>query len=152
MTEKVLDFVSKRNENIEKKRRGFERLLFNNFLGAYSVLDREGSIYPVDLVDVSRSGCQFQVPWNLKRSEVIASGTEFTLRIYFTKHSYIPIIVSIKHSNEFVNDNGQTYLRYGCEFDKSMPSFSALESFIEFMYKFAEHSAIDKGDNKAIFF
>ena len=32
MADKVLDFVGRRNQNIEDKRRNFERILFQNFL------------------------------------------------------------------------------------------------------------------------
>jgi hypothetical protein len=151
MTDKVLDFLEKRKENIEQKRRQFERILFNNFLGAYTVVDQGGSIYPVNLVDVSREGCLFQIPWNVDRDTKIAEGTEITMRMYFTKNSFIPVVMEIKYDREFIDQDGQTYMQYGAEFDTSMPSFSAVETFIEFMYKFAEHSSFDKGSNKVFF-
>ena len=87
MTDKVLDFVGKRKETVEKKRRSFERLLFQNFLGAYSVIHEADSIYPVTLVDISNDGCLFQVPWDAKRNKKIDIETELTLRMYFTKKS-----------------------------------------------------------------
>ncbi len=151
MTDKVLDFLEKRKENIEQKRRQFERILFNNFLGAYTVVDQGGSIYPVNLVDVSREGCLFQIPWNVDRDTKIAEGTEITMRMYFTKNSFIPVVMEIKYDREFIDQDGLTYMQYGAEFDTSMPSFSAVETFIEFMYKFAEHSSFDKGSNKVFF-
>jgi len=151
MTDKLLDFVEKRKENIEQKRRSFERILFKNMLGAYTVIDKNGSIYPVGLVDVSRDGCLFQVPWDGSDDAKLPEGTETTMRIYFTKVDFIPAILNIKYNKEFIDKDGQTYMHYGCEFDKSMPSFAALESFIEFLYKFAEHSAVDKGDTKVFF-
>jgi len=151
MTDKVLDFNEKRKENIEQKRRNFERLLFNNFLGAYTVVDQGGSIYPVSLVDVSHDGCLFQVPWNASKDTMIEHDTEMTMRMYFTKGSFIPVVMEIKYGREFIDEDGQTYMQYGCEFDKSMPSFQAIESFIDFMYKYAEHSSIDKGSQKVYF-
>lgn len=151
MADKVLDFQEKRKENIEQKRRQFERILFNNFLGAYTVVDQGGSIYPVNLVDVSREGCLFQVPWNVDRDTKIEEGTELTMRMYFTKNSFIPVVLEIKYGREYIDEDGQTYMQYGAEFDKSMPSFQAVESFIEFMYKFAEHSSVDKGSHKVYF-
>ncbi len=151
MTDKVLDFNAKREENIEQKRRQFERILFNNFLGAYTVVDQGGSIYPVSLVDVSREGCLFQVPWNMERDTQIEEGTEITMRMYFTKKSFIPVVMEIKRGQEHVDEDGQTYMQYGAEFDTSMPSFQAVESFIDFMYKFAEHSSLDKGSQKVFF-
>lgn len=151
MTDKVLDFNEKRKENIEQKRRNFERLLFNNFLGAYSVVDQGGSIYPVSLVDVSHDGCLFQVPWNASKDSMLEHDTEMTMRMYFTKGSFIPVMMEVKYGREFIDEDGQTYMQYGCEFDKSMPSFKAIESFIDFMYKYAEHSSIDKGSQKVYF-
>lgn len=151
MADKVLDFQEKRKENIEQKRRQFERILFNNFLGAYTVVDQGGSIYPVSLVDVSREGCLFQVPWNVDRDSKIAEGTELTMRMYFTKNSFIPVVLEIKYGREYIDEDGQTYMQYGAEFDTSMPSFQAVETFIEFMYKFAEHSSVDKGSHKVYF-
>jgi hypothetical protein len=151
MSDKLLDFVSKRNECIEKKRRNFERIMFSNFLGAYTVLDAEGSVYPIELVDISRQGCLFSVPWDPTKDVPFNKGHELNLRIYFTKASYIPVVVKVIHSKEVLTGDGSTCLHYGCEFDKSMPSFGALESFIEFMYRFAEHSRIDRGDTKVFF-
>ena len=152
MADKVLDFNTKRTENIEKKRRSFERLLFQNFLGAYMAIDQEGTNYPVTLVDISNDGCLFQVPWDFKNDKKLAEGTEIKMRMYFTKGSYIPVVVNIKYGNETIGKDGNTYMSYGCEFDKSLPSFAAMENFIQFLYTFAEHSALDKGDAKAFFY
>lgn len=151
MTDKVLDFNKKREENIEKKRRSFERILFQNFLGAYSVISGDGAVYPVTLVDISRDGCLFQVPWDSKRDTAYKQGDEISMRMYFTKGSYIPVTVTIRHNTEAIGKDGHTYMQYGCEFDKTTPSFEALNNFINFMYSFAEHSSIDKGDQKAFF-
>lgn len=148
---KLLDFQSKREKTIETKRRNFERVLFQDFLGAYSVIDEFGSNYPVELVDVSHDGCMIQVPWNPKNHQKFKEGNDVTLRVYFTKGSFIPVVVNIKHSKEFVDDNGDVYMRYGGEFDKTLPSFSAFEKFIEFIYKYAEFSCVDKGENRVYF-
>ncbi len=151
MTDKVLDFVEKRKENVELKRRNFERILFQNFLGAYSVIDQSGVIYPIDLVDISNEGCLFQIPWDASRDSKFEQDTEISMRMYFTNESYVPVIVNVKYGREYIGRDGNTYMQYGCEFDQSLPSFTAMKSFIEFMYSFAEHSAIDKGDRKVYF-
>ncbi len=148
---KIIDFVKKRSENVEQKRRAFERLVFQNFLGAYSVLDNNGTISPIELVDISQDGCLFQVPWKMGKDSKIPKGTEILLRMYFTKGSYIPCLVNIKHGKEVVMSDGVSYMQYGCEFNKSYSSFEAMETFIDFMYKFAKHSALDKGDTKIYF-
>ena len=148
---KVLDFNKKKAETIEMKRRAFNRIVFANFLGAYSVIDDNGSIYPVTMVDIAGDGCAFQVPWNAKKDQRLPDGYEISMRMYFTKGSYIPVILNVRHAKEVIGDDGLTYLQYGCEFDKSVPTFEAMQSFIDFLYKYAEHSAIDRGDVKVYF-
>ncbi|EQC47453.1 PilZ domain-containing protein [Bacteriovorax sp. Seq25_V] len=148
---KVISFKAKREENIEKKRRSFERVVFQNLLGAYSVIDADSTVYPVTLVDISHDGCLFQIPWSPTSDKKLAIGSEMKMRMYFTKKSYIPVILKIRYGNEFQGDDGQTYMHYGCEFDKSMSSFKAMEEFISFMYSFAEHSVIDHGDARSYF-
>lgn len=150
MSNKVLDFTKKRNENIEHKRRAFERIVFNNFLGAYATMDQEGGIYPIDLVDISHDGCMIQVPWNERVDKKFTIGEELKFRMYFTKNSYIPVFIKVMHGQEYI-ERGRSYMRYGCEFDKSTPSFKGLESFINFMYQFAELSVVDRGDAKVFF-
>ncbi len=151
MTDKLLDFVGKRKENIEQKRRSFERILFQNFLGAYTVLDNHGTVYPVTLVDISREGCLFQIPIGPKGESPYDKDTELTLRMYFTKQTFIPVVVRIKYGNEVLGTDGHHYMAYGCEFDTSLPSFAALQSFIDFLYSYSEHSAHDRGDARAFF-
>ncbi|MBF0207177.1 MAG: PilZ domain-containing protein [Oligoflexia bacterium] len=155
MTDEVINFVKKRNESIEQRRREFERVMFQNFLGVYSVLDddKEQTV-AIELVDISDNGCLFQIPChNPKNSASIQhlrKKSSVDLRIYFTEKSYLLIAVSVRYCKEFVDMEGITYFRFGCEFDKSSSSFEALESFIKFIYKFAEHASTDRGDGKVI--
>jgi len=148
---KVIDFQKKREESIETKRRDFERVMFDDFLGTYTVVDEVASGYPVKMIDISKDGCMFQVPAHKNNSKVFGEGVEITLKFYFTKGSYIPAVLNIKHSHEYVDNRGDTYVRYGGTFDKSLPSFKALKSFIDFIYNFAEFSCIDKGESKVYF-
>lgn len=148
---KVLDFNKKKADTIEQKRRAFNRIVFQNFLGAYSVIDDNGSIYPVTMVDIAGDGCSFQVPWNPSKDKKLASGFEVNMRMYFTDKSYIPVIMNVRHGKEVLGTDGITYMQYGCEFDKTVATFEAMQSFIDFIYRFAEHSAIDKGDTKVYF-
>jgi hypothetical protein len=148
---KVLDFNKKKAETIEQKRRAFNRIVFQNFLGAYSVIDDNGSIYPVTLIDIAGDGCSFQVPWNPKKDTQLSKDFEIVMRMYFTNASYIPVIMNVRHGKEIVASDGTLHMQYGCEYDKSASSFEAMQSFIDFLYKFSEHSAIDKGDTKVYF-
>ena len=139
---KVLSFEDKRKENIEKKKRSFERVLFDEFLGTYTELDDNGSSYAITMLDISRTGCSFQVPAQKKNSQHFQMDSDITLRFYFTKKSFIPVLVKIKHSSKH-QENGMEYVRYGGEFDTSLPSFEPVKLFIEFVYKFAQYSVID---------
>ena len=151
MTGKILDFNCKKKDKVEKKRRGFERLLFQNFLGIYSVVRRGEVIYPVDLVDVSPQGCLFQIPSQRAKEDRFEVGGELTLRVYFTEFSYLTVVVHIRHSRKHLSQDGVYYQQYGCEFDQSLSSFQAMSSFIDFLYQFAQYSSVDRGDKKVSF-
>jgi hypothetical protein len=148
---KVVDFNEKRMKSIEQKRRSFERVVFQEFLGVYSVIDDQGAGYPVKLLDISKDGCQFQVPFSGKAKNQFKSGTELTLKLFFTKGSYLPAVVTIRHASEYIDQQGDAWLRLGSEFDTTLPSFKALLSFIEFIYHYAEFSCLDKGESKVFF-
>lgn len=147
---KVFDFTAKRKKNIENKRRQFERVMFEEFLGVYSVIDDHGASHPVGLVDISGDGCLFQVPFSEKAKNLFKANADVTLKLYFSKTSFLPVVVQVKHCTEHVDQRGDTYWRCGGEFDTSLPSFEALKSFIDFIYKYAEFSCKDSG-NKVYF-
>ncbi|MFT6633302.1 MAG: hypothetical protein ACJAS4_003272 [Bacteriovoracaceae bacterium] len=148
---KVIDFQAKRKESIEKRKRSFERVLFSEFLGSYAEIDENGTKFDVTMVDISRDGCLFQIPFaegslkHFKKSEYV------TVRIYFTKDDFLPLSVKVKHFSEYVDERGDAFLRFGGEFDQTLPSFQAFSPFIEFIYKFAEFSCVDKGESKVYF-
>lgn len=148
---KVLNLQDKRKESVEKKRRNFERMLFDDFLGCYGVIDEHGTTFPVELVDISHDGCMFQTPVSKSAQAKFKKGSDLTLRIYFTKNSYIPVVVNIRHMSEHTDESNRTFLRYGCEFDKTLSSFKALETFIHFIYQYAEVSSFDKEQHKVYF-
>lgn len=143
----ILNFTEKREENIERKRRNFERVLFNNLLGAYSVIDQAGVVFPIEMQDISHDGMSFLVPRGAIGS-TFKKNDEITLRMYFTKDTFIPVVCHIQRSKNTKGDDGEVYLEYGVTFDKSIPTFEALKPFIDFLYKFAELSTEDKGKSK----
>ena len=148
---KVIDFQAKRSESIEKRKRSFERVLFSEFLGSYAEIDDQGTKFDVTMVDLSRSGCLFQIPFAQGSLEHFKNKQDVTVRVYFTKDDFLPLQVQVKHINEYIDERGEAYIRFGGEFDKSLPSFQAFEPFIEFIYKFAEYSCVDKGESKVYF-
>lgn len=148
---KVFDFNEKRKKTIEQKRRIFERVVFQEFLGVDVVVDDHGSSYPVKLIDISAEGCQLQLPFSVKAKNHFKAETEITLKIFFTKGSYLPALVTVRHASEYVDKDGDAWLRLGGVFDTSLPSFKALSSFIDFIYQYAEFSCVDKGESKVYF-
>ena len=150
MSDNVINFRDKKTESVEEKKREFERVVFNSFMGSYSVVDENGGCYQIELVDISHDGMMFQVPWSKGNEKTFKIDNEMTLRIYFTRDSYLPIVVNIKHATEYIDSTG-TYMRYGCQMDKETSSYQALKPFIEFIYKYAENSVVDKGDEKVYF-
>lgn len=148
---KVIDFQEKRKDSIEKRKRAFERVLFSEFLGSYAEIDENGTKYDVKLIDISRDGCQFQIPFTTNIKSYFTADKEVSLRVYFTTDDFLPVVVNLRHANEYVDEKGTAYMRFGGEFDKSLPSFEAFSQFIEFIYKFAEFSCVDKGESKVYF-
>jgi hypothetical protein len=149
--QKILDFVKKKKQHIEEKRQGFERLMFKNILGAYTVIDQYGSISPIELVDISHNGCLFQEPWNSQKDERYKIDSEISLRMYFSEKSFIPVVLKIRYTLEVIGNDGRTYMRYGCKFNKELKSFTTIASFIDFLYKFAKYSTIDNHQRKVFF-
>jgi PilZ domain len=148
---KVFDFNEKRLKSIEQKRRSFERVVFQEFLGVETILDDQGAGLPVKFIDISSVGCLFQLPFSAKAKNTFKTGSEQTLKLFFTKGTYLPAVVTVKHIAEYVDKDGDAWLRVGCEFDQSLPSFKALSSFIEFIYQYAEFSRADRGESKVYF-
>ena len=146
---KILDFVSKRNEKIQQKRRSFERAFFQDFLGTYAILDQGGLSLPITLVDISPKGCLFRVPWKCRYRKMFRRGEEINLRIYFTKDAYIAVAANIRHGRKSTDPVNPASMYYGCAFDTSLPSFKAMEKFIEFLYSFAEHSSLERSETKS---
>ncbi len=151
MPSNVINFNKKRDEVVEKKRRNFERILFKDLMGCYTVVDKNDTLYSVELVDISEEGCLFQVPFTKNSIKKFKQGKKLPFRFYFTDKSYLPIVVEIRHGTEFTGPDGQKYMRYGCQFDQETHSYEVLDSFIKFIYKFAEYSSIDQGNTKINF-
>jgi hypothetical protein len=147
MSDKVIDFEEKRLGNIEKKRRKFERIMFKNILGAYAVIDEGEDLFQVNILDISRDGLQFETPIIKGQKGQFEQGDEISLRLYFTSNSFLTTVIEIKHGQERIEE-GRSFVRYGAAFNKKLSSFEALESFIDFLYKFAEHSTVDHGSHK----
>ncbi len=149
---KIFDLAEKRKEKIEIKKRQFERVLFDELIGTYTEINDNGTIYPVRLVNVSPTGCLIEIPKSHNPDKKIKMGSEFDLRLYFTKKSYLTISVQIKHRKQEMSEQKSEVIHYGAEFNQESASFPAVRSFVDFVYRFAEYSLVEKEENKAFFF
>ena len=127
------------------------RDVFSEFLEFTLKIDKDGNKYRVHMLDLSKTGCLFQVPQSENLQEHFKVDMSLTVRVYFTKEDFLPLEVQIKHGSEYIDHRGDCYVRFGGEFNRDLPSFEAFKHFIQFMYKFAEFSCIEKGESEVYF-
>ena len=146
--ENIIDFISVRKEKIAKKRRKTERLFLKNILNINCVTS-EYKARSVEIVDISEDGCSFRIPldvkcpWPTKRDGL-------TLRFYFSKSTFLPISLSIKHSTPLIQ-NGVKYIKNGCSIDKSMSSYNTFKQFVNFLKLYSENAHIGHGKATAFY-
>ena len=105
----------------------------------------------MQFLDISHDGCQFQIPYTKGAEKYFSQGADITVRMHFTQDEFLPVSLTIRHAQEYIDTDGKAYWRYGGEFDKSLPSFQALAPFIDFIYKYAEFSSSNRGESKVYF-
>lgn len=148
----VIDFNKKRKESIEQKKRQFERIFFKELIGCYTAIDNGQKIIPVDIVDISKSGCLIELAKSSGGNKEFEIDAEVSIRLYFTKKSYIPLIAKVARVEETTNTRGVEVFHFGAEFDSNLPGHHVLEAFVDFVSKFAEFSRVDNESEKVYFF
>jgi hypothetical protein len=136
---KVINLTTIRAEKIEERRREYERIVFKNTLGVYTVMEQKG-LHAIELLDISEGGLSFQVPE--KGDLQFNEGDMFPMRFYISTDTYIAVGVKIVRSFTAI-DQGKAVHRYGCLIDKEMASYSAIYHFVQFITKCAEHGHKD---------
>lgn len=150
-SDNIINFNARRDQKIESKRRNFERILFSDFLGSYGVIDHFEHLYKVKFIDISYSGCQFQIPMERDEKNLFPIGGELLMRLYFTPESYLPMVVNIRHGKEHFDAKGKRYMRFGCQFDQDISSYQALKGFVDFIGLFAQHSVVGQKKERLFF-
>lgn len=135
----VLNFSNARAEQIEERRRAYERVLFRNVLGVYTVMEQKG-LQAIELVDISEKGMSFHVSIDSKYKLEI--GEILNLRLYFAADSYLPISVKVVRALDTIVD-GTAVRQYGCEIDTTFKSYGAVFHLFQFIRSCAEHGHID---------
>lgn len=146
-THTVIDFQDLRKERLEERRRQYERVMFRNALGVYTVIEQEG-LHAIELIDVSEGGISFQVADSSTLE--LKNGTVIPLRFYFASDSFIPADAKVVNCVNAI-DNGQKVRRYGCMLDKTMASYSAIYHLVQFITKCAEHGRKDDSHLKIFY-
>lgn len=135
----VLSFNNARAEQIEERRREYERVLFRNVLGVYTVIEQKG-LHAIELVDISEQGLAFQVAAN--SSYRLEIGEVLNLRLYFASDSFLPVCVKVVRVMDSIVD-GVAMCQYGCAIDKSFKAYAAVFHLFQFIKACAEHGHVD---------
>jgi hypothetical protein len=85
---KIVELKPLRDARNEEKRRKFERILFKNMLGCFSVVEGK-YLKSVELIDVSKEGLSFQLPHSSKTALDFEINKDFIFRFYFNENSYL---------------------------------------------------------------
>ena len=135
----VLSFSSAREEQVEERRREYERVLFRNVLGVYTVMEQKG-LHAIELVDISEQGMSFQLP--ISSDYRLEIGEVLSLRLYFASDAYLPVAVKVVRALDTLTD-GAAVRQYGCEIDKSFKSYAAIFHLFQFIKSCAEQGHVD---------
>lgn len=151
----VIDFGKAKKALLEERRRKNERVLFKHILGAYCVIEGEKQqaleLKAVELIDISIDGLSFQLPQDSKNLKPLRSQRELTMRLYFSRDSYLPVALKVVHERNAIED-GKSFIRFGCQVEKKLKCYDAYKTFVEFLSKYIEFSKQDNGDLKVFFF
>jgi hypothetical protein len=145
---RVVDFNEARELRLEQKRRRTERILFRNLVSVYS-MDENSKPFPVDLIEISETGCSFQVLADAPTSSLIKK-QEIPLRIYFSQDTYLEIFAKVMNSRASIEKN-RRYVRYGCEIDKSVKSYTTYRLFVQFLKQYSIDAHRDLGNTTAFY-
>lgn len=145
----IVDLGAVREYKAEERRRLYERIIFKQMLGVYSVVEENG-LKAIDLVDVSEDGLSFQLPYDSKFNAKFEVGQNLAFRFYFSQESYLPILVRLQNVRDTI-ENGQRFKRYGCAVDTQIRAYAAYKTFVEFLKSYGEFCQSDRGSTKLFF-
>lgn len=141
---KVVSFSKRQAEKQEVIRREYERILYKQLLGGYTVIENLG-LKAVEIKDISKSGCLFVMD---PVDGAYKVGEEIDFRFYFSANTYVPAKLRIVRA-EKADDGYGPYWQYGCTFDQSFQSYPVIEKFVEFLETYGKSAREDKGEKKA---
>lgn len=140
---KVVSFSKHQQEKQESIRRDYERVLYKQLLGGYTLIENLG-LKAVEIYDISKSGCLFIMD---PVDGSYRQGEEIDFRFYFSANAFVPAKLKVVRV-EKIEDGYTARWQYGCSFDKSFQAYPALEKFVEFLEAFGKAAREDKGEGK----
>lgn len=136
----VQDITQMRKDILTQERRSNRRTILTNFIGAFIVIPEVG-LQPVTLYDVSSDGISFDTEIEAGRFKTTE---EYAVRVYLSRDTYFPFIVSIKNVRELKSEG---VFRHGALFNRNGSHEEALRSFIKFVETISTVLRKDPGDH-----
>ena len=141
----VVDFTSVRAQRSLDNRRTFERFFMQHIVDAYCELAGGREMVPLELVEVSETGCSYRIP--SEKTSVLPRDTTgailpIQMRLYFSKDSYLRIGMFVVNQARDIAHHGNS-TRFGCRVDETFASSEAYRGFVRFMEQFSNHAARD---------
>ena len=147
----IVDLGKKRKENLEAKTRQVERIFFRELIGCYSSIENGDKIFPVEILDISETGCLIEIPQSSGGLKHFELHSIVNLRLYFTPKSFIDLDARIVRSEEELNSKDVKVYKFGAQFKQYSKNYDVFKTFIDFLKKFAEHSNVDNYSKKVFF-
>ena len=141
---KVIDFTSARAQRNLDNRRNFERFFLQHIIDVYCEVDG-GQKLPIEIVEVSESGCSFRISTDKSKSLPRDTTGEFIplhVRFYFSRESYLRVGLFVINSTREVGSGSQS-VRFGCKIDETFASAEAYRHFVRFMEQLAKNALRD---------
>ena len=147
MSDQVVDFVAKREQKMEEKRKNAERVFFKNLLSVYCVVGQT-KMHPVEMIEVSENGCSFQVQMDTGASVKgtgLEQGSDVPLRLYFSQDTFICVNFKVMNMRQSI-ESGKRYVRFGCAVDSDISTYEAYVQFVRFLKAYSTAATQDRGD------
>lgn len=143
---KVIKFKELQEKLKEKNRRKYQRVLFNNVLGAYAVIEEKG-LLEVKLLDISQDGVRFALSSDHGKFK---KGENLAFRLYFTQHDYIPIFIKVVH-RQIEKRDGIEIVQYGCQLEVNQDIKKCMNYLVKFIQHYTNVAQNDHGDRQVYF-
>ncbi len=134
----VVSLTKIRAAKAEKERRESERFFLNEMTQIYCLINGT-SPAPVNLLELSETGCSFRVPTRLLES-VKTDDTEICLEFQFTRSTRIRLGFAVRSKISQIDDQ-ISYVRFGCEANKNFSSYRTYVKFVKFVQAIADYES-----------